>query len=121
LESLSEQIQLQVAGAYHGAPRRESVEITQEKILGIPRAAIHLVDDFDRVDSEERRYAERAHPLLHGFDGNELAVEFLDCEAGSCELVGHHVGDAGFANSGWTVEQDFYRRAWIVMELACFG
>ena len=63
----------------------------------------------------------RAHPLLHRLDGDELAVEFLDGETGAGQCVGHHVGDAGFADTGRAVEQDLHRDVRIVVELAGFG
>ena len=45
----------------------------------------------------------------------------VDGEAGAGKRVGHHVGDAGFADTGWAVEQDFYRDGGITVELACLG
>ena len=121
LESLSEQIELQVARADHGAPRGHAVEVTQEQILRIPRAAIHLVDDLDRVDPEKRMDAKGTHPLLHGFDGDELAVELFDGKACAGQFIGDHVGDAGFANTGRAIEQDLHRRGGVIVQLSRFG
>ena len=112
---------MQVAGANHGATWWQAVEIAQEQVLCIPRASIHFVDDPNGIDSEQRTGAEAGHPLFHGFNGDELAVEFLNGETGAGQGLGHHVGDAGFADTGWAVEQDFYRDGGITVELACLG
>ena len=53
LERLGEQIELQVAGADHGAARWQAVEIAQEQVLCIPRAAVHIVDDLHRINPEQ--------------------------------------------------------------------
>ena len=87
-------------------PRREPVEVAEQDVLRVFRAAIQFVDDLHRPVREQRAVGQHRHPLAHHVHGDFLPVVGLDAQLDARERDGDEFCDAGFADAGRAVEQE---------------
>ena len=58
--------------------RPHAVEVGEEHVLGILRAAVEFIDDFDRPRAEHGRIGKRASPFTGDVKSDFPAVHVLD-------------------------------------------
>jgi hypothetical protein len=89
LEALGQAAKVEVRGAEERLAGLHPVEVGQQQVLRVLRAAVEFVDHLDRPRAEDRPVAEVARPVAGEVEPDFPTVHVLD----GCGVVGERAGD----------------------------
>ena len=109
LEAFGEAADLEVGGAEERVARWHPVEVGEEHVLGILRAAVEFVHHFHRPRTEQAAVGEAARPFPRQIQPHFTAVDVLDGGGMDGERAGDQVGQAGLADAGRAGDEQLER------------
>jgi hypothetical protein len=100
LEALGQASKIEVRGAEERLAGLHPVEVGQQQVLRVLRAAVEFVHDLDRPDTEQGPVGEVAGPVAGKVEPDFPAVHVLDGGGVAGERPGDQVDQARLANAG---------------------